>query len=53
MSTAKCGSGWLPPRSGGYSPGKESTPASKQISSSAKPPKGGAGIGKAQDRGSR
>lgn len=43
-------SGWLAPRSGGYTPAKTSVSKKAQAP---KPPKGGGGVGKVQDRGSR
>ena len=52
MGTSKRDGGWLPPRSGGYSPGKASSSTSN-TSSSTKPPKGGAGVGKVHERQSQ
>jgi hypothetical protein len=48
--------GWLAPRSGGYTPAKASVAKKVAVSKKApapKPPKGGGGVGKVQDRGSR
>lgn len=48
MASNRNTDGWMPPRGGGYQPGKNTTanvtpPRPKTV----KPPKGGAGVGKA------
>lgn len=43
--------GWMPPRGGGYRPGKTTSKTSKSSDKPATPPKGGAGVSKAASRG--
>ena len=47
------GDGWMPPRDGGYRPGRNTTTVTtaKPNTKSVKPPKGGAGVTKAAQRG--
>jgi hypothetical protein len=44
--------GWMPPRGGGYRPGRNTAngAAQRDTARPAPPPKGGAGIGRSKDR---